>query len=43
MDKENSQILQRNEHGFLELMDSEELEHRETKIQNHKIIIGILR
>ena len=43
MDKENSQILQRNQLGLLELVDSLELEHRQSKIQNHKIIIGMLR
>ena len=43
LDKENSQILQMNEHGFIELTNTENMEHTMTKIQNHKIIIGLLR
>ena len=36
LDKENSQILQMNEHGFIELTNTENMEHTMTKIQNHK-------
>ena len=43
LDKENSQILQMNTQGFMELTNTESMDHTMTKIQNHKIIIGLLR
>ena len=43
LNKENSEILQTNSQGFMELTETENMEHTATKIQNHKIIIGLLR
>ena len=43
LDTENSQILLMNTQCFMELTNTESMDHTMTKIQNHKIIIGLLR